>query len=752
MAERTESAAEYEPEDTKPLAAAPWLDKLKDYDKEFSKWHDQCVNAAKLYSKDERSDAADREYSIFWANIEVLKPATYARPPVPVVAPRFKDGNALARHASETLERTLVVSFEQQDLNGAMIEVRDEFLMYGRGTAWNRLSEKHDGTPCVEQEWVPYKDFAHGKAKTWKRVPWVGKREWMTREKGAERFDEAMAKNGSGSFEDIPLRKQDENSVTPDKGDMAPVWEIWDKESRCVYWVAEDYKNVLDKQDAFLDLQNFFPCPKPAYGTLVPGKLRPVPEIRQYKDQIEEINEYTARIAALSESLRLKGFFPAGAGDISEAIEAAMKSLDNRALLIPISSVAAFGNGSFKDMVVWWPVGEAIELVRQLVDLRRVVIEDVYQITGISDIVRGQASEKGKVTATEQQLKSQWGSLRIQERQKTMSEFARDMTRIAGEIMAENFPPDLLKQMSQIQLPSMEEKQQAMQQAQMAQQQQKPVPQELQDLLEKPAFEDVVKFLQEDRTRGFVIEIETDSTIQPDEDAEKNRRIEFVTAVGGLFQQAAPIVMQAPMIGGFVAEVLKFAAAGFRAGRPLEASIEKLAQQLEGMAKQPQKEKPDPAVMEAQEKIKLLQAEQQGKDQERQTRMKLESDNAMFEREEAKRKLDGELDIKRQQTADKAKAQSEANKLKAQAAPKANGDGKASGAAPQVNVDTSNVAEAMDEIGALMANAMQVLAQSSAQLASAADTMARSASAPKRVVRNAQGQVEGVEPVGVGIQ
>ncbi|MEB5079969.1 hypothetical protein RXR00_29085, partial [Pseudomonas aeruginosa] len=152
-----------------------------------------------------------------------------------------------------------------------------------------------------------------------------------------------------------------------------------------------------------------------------------------------EINEYTARIAALSEALRLKGFYSAGQSDLSEAIEVALKSTDNRALLVPISSMAALGGGSLKDHIMWLPVADVVTTVQALVELRRVVIEDVYQITGISDIVRG--STEASETATAQQIKSQWGSMRIRERQQELQRFARDLTRMTAEIFCENVDP-----------------------------------------------------------------------------------------------------------------------------------------------------------------------------------------------------------------------------------------------------------------------------------------------------------------------
>jgi hypothetical protein len=596
----------------KDKSAQIWLDKIATHKKDFDKWHDRCEKVAKLYSKSERADSADREYSMFWANIEVLKPATYARPPIPVVAPRFKDSNPVAREASEIVERACVINFEQQDIDGALRLLRDDFLMYARGTAWVRQAGD-----AVHYDHVFYKDFAHGTARSWREVPWVGRRAWLTRDKGVERFGD--------DFKRVPLKRKDDKATADAPDDQAPVWEIWCKESGAVYWVAEDYPEILDEQPPLFDVRGFFPCPHPAYGTLVPGTLKPVPEIVQYKDQIEEINEYTARIAALSEALRLKGFYAAGQGDLSEAIEVALKSTDNRAMLVPISSFAALGGSSFKDSIMWLPVADVVSTVQALVELRRVVIEDVYQITGISDIVRG--ATNASETATAQQIKSQWGSMRIRERQQELQRFARDLTRMTAEIFCENVDPAILMEMAQAQLPNMAQKQQAEMMAQQAAQQQQPLPRELTRLLKQPAREEVAQFIANDRSRGFIIEVETDSTIQPDEDAEKNRRIEFITAVGGMFQQAAPLVMQAPMLGPFVVETIKFAAAGFRAGRSLEQTLDELGEQIEGMATQaaqPKEPVEDPAIT-------LKKAELAMKQEEAQARLQIEQQKMQFE-------------------------------------------------------------------------------------------------------------------------
>jgi hypothetical protein len=91
--------------------------------------------------------------------------------------------------------------------------------------------------------------------------------------------------------------------------------------------------------------------------------------------------------------------------------------------------------------------------------------------------------------------------------------------------------------------------------------------------------------------RGFLIDIETDSTIQPDEDAEKQRRTEFVTAFGGFMKEAGEILPTAPSLAPMIGEILLFMVRGFRAGRGLEEVIERSMQQLGQQLQQP---KPDP--------------------------------------------------------------------------------------------------------------------------------------------------------------
>ena len=620
-----------------PKSSKPYLDAIKESEKAFEQYNDKADNIDKLYADLARlaNGTRDRQFQMFWANVEVLKPSIYSRPPVPVVVPRFKDRRPVPRAASEILERACIVGFELEDIDQVMRMIRDDLAIQARGVPWVRYEVK-DGQQRACVEHTDRRDFLHELQRYWKDVGWVAKRSWLTTDQMKDRF-----KRDSGDAyldAEYTVRKDDKQNGAADSESKAGVWEIWDKNEGKVIWVTPGVDVVLDRDEPDMKLEGFFPCPKPAYGTTQRRSLIPVPDMLFYKDQLEEINELTARIAALSEAVKVRGFYPAGSGEIGDAIESAIKRNDNNQIMIPISNWAAFGNTGAKDMIVWLPIDVIANTITGLVALRKELIDDVYQITGLSDIMRG--STEASETATAQQLKSQYGSVRIRDRQAELVRVARDIARIVAEIMAENFSPKTLLDMSQYEIKTdaevaaeaeqaiasaQQQAQQALANPEMvAQAQQNPqAAQQMLDQLKQqteaqvdkinkqPTIEKVMGLLREQRLRPFVLDIETDSTIQPNEDAAKQRATEFVTAVGGFMNQAAAIVQIVPQSAPLMSDTLKYVASQFRAGRELEGSIEEFADAMKAMAGQPKP--PDPAQIKAESDAKAADADAQVK-------------------------------------------------------------------------------------------------------------------------------------------
>ncbi|MBY5354448.1 hypothetical protein HFO94_13025 [Rhizobium leguminosarum] len=643
---------------------ARWQQELERAQRYFRSWHDRCVKIEKIYL-DQQSDqpnAAKRRFPLLWANTSVLQPAVYARVPQPVVERRFKDAQPVARIASELVERNLAYMGDEADIDSIMRAVRDDFLLCARGTVWLRYEADFEpldmgvqpsdppanggfpeglpndflgglsgdgvgedgGAPpevisdervCID--YVHWSDFLHSPARRWKDVTWVARRVPMTDEEMEKRFGpDAMT---SLSAQAAGRNKGSNQTERAENEGKTHVWEIWCKSENYTVWIADGAPVALEVSEPPLDLSHFWPCPRPAYGTMSTSSLIPVPDYVYYQQQCDEIDLLTKRVNKLTDQLRLKVFYPSGDGAISPAIEKAMRP-ENDTVMVPIPEWAAFTDKGGSKAIVTLPIDEVQKVIIACIQARKQLIEDVYQITGISDIVRGdtQASE----TATAQRIKSQWGSIRIRDRQAELARFARDIIRLAGEIICDHFQPETLMLVSGIKLPSMAEKQQVqmqMQQMQMAAQQAAAraeqmgqpapppprMPPQLQEMMQQPTIDEVVQLLRNDSIRGFQIDIETDSTIEPDEDAEKQRRMEFVQMIGGFLQQAGAMAQQNPMLVPVMVETLLFAARGFRAGRQLESTLEQVGAQLSEAATAP-KPPPEPP---AEQMIKLKTAE-----------------------------------------------------------------------------------------------------------------------------------------------
>lgn len=102
-------------------------------------------------------------------------------------------------------------------------------------------------------------------------------------------------------------------------------------------------------------------------------------------------------------------------------------------------------------------------------------------------------------------------------------------------------------------------------------------------------FDDAVALLKRDGLTGFRLDIETDSTIAPDEQAEKQARIEFMQQFVPLMAEIVPMARGNPAIAELAKQAVLFAVRGFRVARQLEEQIEKA---FDAVAQMP----PDPAT------------------------------------------------------------------------------------------------------------------------------------------------------------
>jgi hypothetical protein len=508
-------------DDTKPAsrseAVQSWLDRIERARTSIAmaRWEKRCEKIRKKFMYEASADTKTRHYQMLWSNMETMKPAVYTKSPKAAVIRRFNDPDPTARTASTLLERCIDFTLDANEYDGTFKQVRDDYLLYARGTAriyyepvMETVQSEEDGLDGSDVEgpqaevqrlgqeadegngpeeilkfenvrirYVQRNDFIHEPARTWDEVNWIAFRSFLDRDALVERFGEEIGKA-------IPLDARPDNADSEPRSNAvgtidqkATVWEIWDRCERRVLWIAQGHTEVLEEGLPYLSFEGFYPCPKPAYGTLSNDSLEPVPDFTYYQDQVEEIDTLTARIATLTDSLKLVGFYPAGPeGEGQPSIEQAVRpGLENK--MIAVKSWAAFKEGgSGGAPVVFLPVDQVIKVLEGCVKLRQQLIEDVYQIYGLSDIMRGDGN--ASETATAQNIKAQYGSVRIRSRQQELARFCRDVCRLVAEVVCTQFQPETimamanmpLKTRAQVEMEQMQAQEQALMAAQQQQQ------------------------------------------------------------------------------------------------------------------------------------------------------------------------------------------------------------------------------------------------------------------------------------------
>jgi hypothetical protein len=437
------------------------------YDREFEKWSKRVDKILKRYRDDDRganNGGQAARFNILWSNVQTLVPATFSRLPQPDVSRRFRDNDPVGRVAALILERALEYEVQHYpDYAASMRQcVYDRFLG-GRGTAWARY-EPHframqqqvptDGvgitedvdTPqeeldyeCAPLDYVHWKDFGHSVARTWEEVTRVWRVVYMNEDAVKERFGEDIAK-------EIPYDSSPEKKTKAVSGDQMPkqakIYEIWDKEKKTAAWFSKSLGKIIDERDDPLGLEGFFPCPKPLYATITNETLIPVPDYTLYQDQALELDVLSERIDGLIKALQVKGVHDAAVPELARLFTEA-----GNTDLIPVKNFQAFAekNGlkGAIDLVDLTPFANALKEAY----LAFAQVKDfIYEITGISDIVRGESAPSETLGA--QQIKQNFVGLRLRNMQGDVAKFAAEMLCLKGQIMCAKYSPQTLAQIS----------------------------------------------------------------------------------------------------------------------------------------------------------------------------------------------------------------------------------------------------------------------------------------------------------------
>jgi hypothetical protein len=597
-----------------------WYKTIMSYERQYKRWEARADRIVKKYKDDSRYDRnPNARFNILWSNVQTIQPAIFARLPRPDVSRRFRDNDPIGRVASMMLERALEFEIEHYgDYKSAMNNSVLDRLLGGRGVSWVRYEphfaadepgEPDDGfqvtedsdeseTPegeanenperieyeCAPVDYVHWKEFGHTPgARTWEEVTSVWRKVYMSRPALVERFGEELGYK-------IPLDTKpadDKNSYKPTDGVYeAVIYEIWDKETGKVLWISKSLGKIIDERDDPLQLENFFPCPKPLYSTLTTDSLEPIPDFVIYQDQARELDTLCDRIDGLINALKVRGVYDASSSELQRLF-----SEGENNTLIPVDNWMAFaekqGMKGAIDLVDITPFAQALSQCYQAMEQ---VKGQIYELMGIADIQRGQTDPNETLGA--QIIKSNNASGRLKTMQHAVVDFATTILSIKAQIICNHFTDETLVQISGA--------------MQLSDQDKQLIPQ-------------AIALLRDESSKNFRIEVTSDSMIYQDEQQEKQDRVAFLAAVGQYLQMALPAAQAAPELTPMLVEMLKFGVTAFKAGKQLEGIIDETADKLRETAKQQANQPQQPPV-----ELQKVQMEQQAEMQKLQMQAQIE--------------------------------------------------------------------------------------------------------------------------------
>lgn len=674
-----------------------WLDRVEAAGKKEKNWLDDAKKATDAYTNEGVAEAygttvidnGGYDFNILFSNVETIVPAVINSSPVPDIRRRFQDEDPVARVVSDLLERAIRVQIDDSRLQTELEATAQDAFLAGRGVMRLRFysdivetlptneeledaaepetgssdegaySERdgevldedagaelvgrpdqiggepaigHNGGPPLEHlenericfEAVSWIDYRHGPAKRWDDRPWEAFRFCIPQEDEDKSFDAALIGEQLDDSEINGRKDKCEDGING--------WEIWDSTSRKVIFI-DDQGVILKMVDDPLGLSGFFCTATPIQPITVNGRLMPVNPFSVYRRLALDLDDAVRRKNKLINAMKVRGWYGISETDMQGIQELA----DNEFRPITNPEIWA-ANGGLKGAIAFWPLEMFIAAIQQLdaaIDRYKAWI---YEITGISDIVRG--ASVASETATAQNIKSQWGSLRIQKMQRMMERCARDLFVMMSEIIPSKFSLETLQQMTGIQIivaPN-------------------DPPEEVQKKLAIQAL------LKKKLATYYRVDVESDSTVRADLTRQKQEVAEFLQGAGAYFAAVAPLVQQGALPAEAAVEIFAATARMFSLGKSVEDTLEQMVTRAKQMAQQaaqqPQGQQEDPAQQAAAAKMQADAQSAQITMQAKQQDMQIKAQQSQFDMQ----RQQGEFQAKMQEAARKA----EADGLKAQ--------------------------------------------------------------------------------------
>lgn len=595
---------------------AHWAEEFESARNALKQWHEDTRKIDEIIRDEDlqpQARANKSRWNVYAAGVDRKRALLFSgQTPRVDLARRFGDsGDDVARVAAEAAERLLNTDIERGS-DGCVTAARDGLAdrLGAPGFALMRVryvaeyetqtvaevpaildeATGAEQAPAVPEQQKQIKkfeeaetDFVHFDNQLWSSARRFKEWRWwaecipMSTKAMAARWGD-KAKGAPLNYQRQPDDKKDEGS---EAGKRAAVWEVWDKDTKQVHWLIEGFA-VLETQADPFGLPGFFPFAAPMAAGLTNTKYIPKSDYKKAQDLYLELDEICLRIKQVSRSIKVKGGYPRVLGeDFTKLLDEADANE-----LIPFDHWEMFAErGGIEKAILWLPIDKLIVVLAQLKDHRRELIDAIYQLTGDSDIMRGEATQAG-ATATEQRAKVKFGGAHLQALQDDFARWMAEHQQIRLHVACRDFDRETIMERANLKF--------------------------TEDARNNKLINDALDLLKSGKT-DYRIALKAESVSLTDFAAMKDERLEFLDTLGGLVQRFAPMMQILPpqVAQPLLIESIKFAVSGLRGAGTFEGVLDQALQAMQQAAQQPQQQAPDPKMQVEQMKLQGSQMKAQ---------------------------------------------------------------------------------------------------------------------------------------------
>jgi len=320
------------------------------------------------------------------------------------------------------------------------------------------------------------------------------------------------------------------------------VWEIWDRPNRRIIWFIRECGGMpVRVDDDTYQLEGFYPIPRPMLAVTTTDTQIPKPFYDLYADLAADLDETSRRISNLTRQVKVRGAYNSASNEIAQLLAAEDQKM------LPVDGVDMI-NGGLSNHLWIMPILDFVNALKELYVAREQIKQAIYEIMGISDIMRG--ATKASETATAQRIKGSMGMVRLSDQKQQAANFVTDLLRMKAELIAKNFDASTLTAMTG-----------------------------------EEVTPEVMAILRSDFLRTCTVDIESDSTVVADEQDEQQSMTMAMQSIQAVMQGMAGVLQlglfQPPMVAQLALGLMKILMHPIRNSRAFIQLLDDLSDQLQ---------------------------------------------------------------------------------------------------------------------------------------------------------------------------